>query len=150
MSDTVEFVNLSRGLSCSVEQPRYMRIQSTWCEQKRWADVLWTLPADAYYHLAQGYRCIVHDQSEKPRQTRAQWQGLSLVRFVCGVAWYETAPAEHSRSGMHISPYWAEQYNGLPERLLTYVARFKEWAVGGPVRLESCTCWITADQPEAA
>jgi hypothetical protein len=97
----IPYYNLSRGTLCGPpKDARYCRIQSTWLEQKRWEDVLLAVPVDMYYHLAQGHKIIVHDQSEKPRLSRAQWQGLSWIRFATNIAWYEASPAEFSR-GWH-------------------------------------------------
>lgn len=139
----IAYYNLSRGVLCGPPaNARFMRLQSTWCEQKRWEDILWTTPPDLYYHLALGDTVIVHDQSEKPRLTRAQWQGLSWIRHVVSTTWYGAAEPEFSRSGMLVSGYWEEQYGRLSDRVLTYVGRFGEWAIDGPGLLEPCDCDI--------
>jgi hypothetical protein len=148
----IPYYNLSRGTLCGPpKDARYCRIQSTWLEQKRWEDVLLTVPVDMYYHLSQGHKIIVHDQSEKPRLSRAQWQGLSWIRFATTIAWYEASPAEFSRSGMHVNPYWNQQYAQLSAHVRTFVGRFKEWAVSdSAVRLEPCKCRLSGVEEKAA
>lgn len=137
---TIHYANLSRGVLCPVEADRVIRLQSTWCEQKRWADVLWTTSPDLLYHLAIGDACVIHDQSEKPRQTRACWQGLSWIRYATGRAWYDAADPEFSRTGMNVTPYWQEQYRGLDDRVITYLKAFRKYAGIFPGDLSACNC----------
>lgn len=80
------FVNLTNGLQCcdaSYNNPRYIRIQSSWLEQKRFEDVLVTASPDLMLALiyTRNQLPVVHDLSERPRYTRAQWQGLPWLRF---------------------------------------------------------------------
>lgn len=126
----IHYVNLTRGLECPhldtlPTPPRMLRIQSTWCEQKRWADILWTVGPDLYYHLAVGEVVTVHDLSEKPRQTRATWQGLSWIRAACQLAWDGRVQLpECSRGGMDLTGYWYQRWRALPERVHTHVEYF--------------------------
>lgn len=138
----IEFVNLSRGLICGPSDGRVMRLQSTWCEQKEWDRILMTTSPELYFRLAQGYDIIVHDLSEKQRETRAMWQGLSWIRFATSVSWYEVAPVEFARNGMNITSYWAEQWQKLDRSTQKYVRRYREWVdreMQGT--LQGCGCW---------
>ncbi|MBF6332449.1 hypothetical protein [Nocardia transvalensis] len=86
----VHFANLTRGLLCPHlvgYEVRYTRIQSTSCEQKRWHDVIFGAGPDLLMTMALGRLAIVHDQSERPRETRAMWQGLVFVRRACEHLW---------------------------------------------------------------
>lgn len=143
---STEFVNLTRGLLCGrdVEAGRYLRVQSTWCEQKRWSDVLLTTSPDLFFHAAQGHVCVVHDRSERERLTRAQWQGLSWLRFACSTAWYGKAEPEYARRGQRIDGYWQQCWDSLPERTRKYVGWFSRWSVGLHVAIRPCGCWHTA------
>jgi hypothetical protein len=80
--------NLSRGLLCGPADSKILRIQSTHCEQKLWAQLLWQVPDQLLWDLASGRTIIVHDQSERDRETRAMWQGLQLVRIVTETSWF--------------------------------------------------------------
>ena len=140
----VHYRNLTNGLFCdcppwTLYKTRVVRLQSTACEQKRWEAILHELGADLYYNLATGESCIIHDKSERERETRACWQGLSWVRYACHRAWREgEPPMEFSRGGMPLNPYWEEQYRGLSrsgQHLLKY---FKKFDVGGMLDVYSC------------
>lgn len=145
------FLNYSRGLlandgKCGIDRdlPVYaLRIPSTWCEQKRWNDILVTLPPDLWLSMAYGQPAVVHDRSEKARATRAVWQGLSWVRYATNAAWDLPVAAEVSRSGMNVNSYWAEQFHALPKstrNLLKYWLNFYR-GDGSSVNLRGCdTC----------
>lgn len=52
----MNFINLSNGLLAIREYGltdyRFLRIQSSHCEGKHWADILWTLSDDFLMHAA--------------------------------------------------------------------------------------------------
>lgn len=132
--------NLSRGNLCGCLAPnaRPIRIQSTACEQKLWGNVLTTLGADMLYELANGTSCIVHDRSERDRETRACWQGLSWIRYACAREWRGKAPDEFGRGGMNITGYWEEQFRLLPEATHRMLKFYGQYYKGGVVDLYSC------------
>lgn len=122
------FVNLTNGLQCcQPASPSFLRIQSTWCEQKLWADVLWTVGPDFLYALATEDALMIHDVSERGRVTRALWQGVPWIRYACERAWgIEPYPAI-GRNGQDMSHHFRRVYAELPERVrkhATYFARF--------------------------
>jgi len=126
---TYHYANLSNGLECPhLKHIPYslVRIQSTWCEQKRWEDILMTLSPDIFFRLAQGDRCIIHDVSEKPRITRAVWQGLPWIRFACRKAWKLPSEKEFTR-GHEVSNYFESQWRELSERCRTYLKYFRKY-----------------------
>lgn len=137
--------NLSRGLlsRCLAHEGDVtctVRIPSTWCEQKRWDDILVTLPPQMWILMSLSVPLIMHDVSEKPRPTRATWQGLSWIRYAVNSAWDLPVPAEYSRSGVNVSGYWAKVFNGLPRStrtLLRYYLNFYR-GDGSPVSLTGC------------
>jgi len=142
---TVHYANLTNGLHCPhldlehVPNLRIVRIQSTWCEQKRWGDVLLTAGADLLYQLARGETCVVHDVSERPRESRACWQGLSWLRYALAVAWGLPEPRETVREHeVNVTPYWRDVWAGLDDVPRTYARRFRRWHAGGAVDLRSC------------
>lgn len=85
------FINLSSGLDWShdlaTEDVAFIRVQSTWCEQKRWDDLLWDIDANLLMHLALGHTCIIYDASAKRDMARALWQGIELLRYCLSAAW---------------------------------------------------------------
>ncbi len=140
----VHFRNLTRGLICecpswTVHQSRVVRIQSTACEQKRWDAILREVGADFYYCLAKGDAVVVHDRSERNRETRACWQGLSWIRYATHRAWRETEPPiEFSRGGMVLNPYWEEQFCQLPRSTRNLLRYYRKFDRGGLIDAQSC------------
>lgn len=89
---TKYFINLSSGLDWMPEfagRPdlAFIRVQSTWCEQKRWDDLLRDIDANLLMHLALGYECVIVDASAKREVSRALWQGMELLRYCLAAAW---------------------------------------------------------------
>jgi hypothetical protein len=144
-----EYANLTNGLLCAPSDAPLVRLPSTWCEQKAWDKVLTGLGADLYAHLARGEAITVHDQSERERQTRAQWQGLSWVRYACAVAWGLKPRREISRFGMDVTEYWADVYESLDltkrgresQRWLEYFRPVAEEAGTTRLELSACACY---------
>ena len=137
----LHFRNLSRGFlcGCSIPASRVIRLQSTACEQKRWGPIIHEVGADLLFSMAMGHECVIHDRSEKDRETRACWQGLSWLRYATNRAWSEKEPPqEFSRGGMVLNPYWEGEFRGLDRptrRLLRYYGKYY---TGGAIKLESC------------
>lgn len=137
--------NLSRGLlSHCLAEPGdatcTVRIPSTWCEQKKWNDILVTLPPQMWILMSLSVPLVMHDVSEKPRETRAVWQGLSWIRFAVNCAWDLPVGKEISRSRMNVNPYWAKVFHELPtstRNLLRYYLNFYR-GDGGSVNLKGC------------
>ncbi len=140
-----ELVNLSRGMLADCEipydfSPITVRIPSSWCEQKRWGDILNTLPPDLWLAMAVGAPCTMHDRSERQRPSRAMWQGLSWIRYAVNSAWDLPVADEFSRSGMKVNAYWAKQFAELPKptrNLLRYYLNYYK-GDGKSVLLASC------------
>lgn len=156
------FRNLSRGLLCPCQttRPHLIRIQSTRCEQKDWERIIHEVGAELLYTLAKGNIAMVHDVSERDRETRACWQGLSWIRYATFRTWYpdnEKVPDEKSRTGHPLNPYWEEQFKRLsrPTRhLLRYYKQYIDkpqnsiylrscWSRGGGRMVEGA---LTAEQ----
>lgn len=135
------YLNLSRGLLLAADvseryqvlpsELRVCRIQSTACEQKRWAYVLDSLNDDLLYNLALGNRVYVHDVSEKPRRTRALWQGIPWIRHVLYRRWLGVeTPAILHRHGklIDVTTYFDRAARALPrttKRRVDYFRRFR-------------------------
>lgn len=138
---TVHFANLTNGIICAPQNYRFVRIPSTWCEQKRWDRVLYGAGPELLLLAAAGHEIVVHDQSERQRMTRAQWQGLSWLRFACAAAWGLNPQREFSRNGMDVSSYWEAQYARLGDTDRSWLEYFGEAAVGlERVSIRACDC----------
>lgn len=130
------WINLSRGVGCADHTGRhvqYMRLQSTWCEQRRWDDILWTIPTGFYVDISDGSgNVVVHDQSERQRTPRALWQGLRFVEIACCKSWGYKIPelveANNSRGGKAMDQYllgvWDWEISDRTKTLLGYYKKF--------------------------
>lgn len=163
--DVAHFANLTRGLLC----PHFLggermigatRIQSTHCERKDWPGVLRGL-GPTFWVAAIHYPVIVHDFSEKEREPRALWQGLSWVRYVAHRTFWGrpvdlgirksnnpllwtprfVAVKEYSRRGMMVSQYWERQYQKLPNNLVKEVEYFRKYLRVTPETISIQGCW---------
>jgi hypothetical protein len=136
---SADFVNLTNGLQCCpLAEPHFLRIQSTWCEQKRFADVLWTVGPDFLYHLATETSLTVHDVSEKRRVTRAIWQGIPWIRYVCQRTWgLDEAPAI-GRNGQSMTHHFRRVYAELPQRVVKHTAYFGKFSRGSVAEVNAC------------
>ena len=157
------FVNLSRGLLCPCPKPRMhvTRIQSNVCEQKHWGRLIHDVGPELLYAISMGHIAIVHDVSQRLRETRACWQGLSWLRYACWRSWNPDLPAPIEKSkSMVLNPYWEQEFQALPRVTRHHLRYFKQfhkeghglylrscWARGGG-RLEDTITTIPMPQPE--
>jgi hypothetical protein len=134
--------NLTRGLLCGPKDSKVLRIQSTHCEQQRWEQILWQIPDQLLWDLARGRTVIVHDQSERARETRAMWQGLQLVRIVTETAWFghPTGHYEFSRGGASAYQHLSAVAAGLPRPVRKRFTYFRQHLapIVTSTRLHSC------------
>lgn len=151
MSNTVHFFNLTNGISCphlarmsDIGAMHFTRVQSTQCEQKRWDHILDQAGADLLFHLAIGNVVAFHDVSEKPRFTRAVWQGMPWICFATRYIWdgeiQETKLTR--RNNMNVTQYFTECVKALPKDVVKRVRYFEKFRTrrGEEVRFESMWC----------
>ena len=132
----VNFLNLTNGIQAledygpNVLRPySFLRLQSTWCEQKRWADVLAALPDDFLVRAALGEEILVYDYGAHADVPRAVWQGLEWVKYALCRRWYEREYIPEGRAGP-MRRYFAVQYEELDIRILTRLAYFGKFSTG--------------------
>lgn len=143
---TIDFFNLTRGLLCEHHQnhpnPHYLRIQSTLLEQTQFSRVLETVGPDLLYHLAVGSRTCVHDVSERPRVTRALWQGMTWISFACERLWglsYEEATPPIMRNGHNTAAYFDRILQvDVPEQVKKQVRYFEQFWHGERISYDIC------------
>lgn len=140
MPDILHYANLTNGVICAPEGSAFTRIPSTWCEQKLWSKVLYGVGPDILAVAAAGRTVVVHDQSERQRQTRAQWQGLSWIRYACSVAWGLEEPEECSRNGWDVTPYWRRMYASLDKSDRAWLEYYRPAVRAEFVNINPCWC----------
>lgn len=144
----IDFINLTNGIQClplplGAKEPHFIRLQSTWCEQKRWGPILTSVGADLLYHLSAGYSCCVHDRSECPRQTRAIWQGLVWIQFACRMAWGGKPSWAYVQRGKRVhnaQAYFLQQWNALEHSERQAVRYFRKFGGSSSATLGGCDC----------
>lgn len=104
--NTIDYINLSSGIDCLFdarhggketalalsyykEEVRFIRIQSTMCEQKLWDRVIMDLDYDFLLHLAMGHDVCIFDCSAKKEESRAIYQGLEFIKYVLNRVWFD-------------------------------------------------------------
>lgn len=127
---TRHFINLTNGIQAiedyGLTDVRFVRIQSTACEQKRWEDILMQLSDDFMISAALGYQCVVYDYGANKDVPRAIWQGLEWVKYVLWRHWYGR-PYRPIGRAITMEPYFDEQYRRLSPRAKARLAYFKRY-----------------------
>lgn len=165
----IEVVNLSRGVFCPhldnkhpaypIGNYRYARIQSTQLELKQWDAVVGnSFGPDLWMHLAMGHQLVVHDYSEKPwkwneevrRETRACWQGVTLIRYCAERLWaMPITPAMGGKTADNdMTKFFGQVFddevpNGISnktKRMITYF-RGQRDQLGNRAPVQLTSCW---------
>ena len=132
---TIQYANLSNGIEL-MPGGRFVRIQSTACEQKRWSFIIADLDNDFLLHLAMGYHCIVYDCGHNG-EPRALWQGLPWIRYVLERMWLRQSNQATVR-GHRVDGYFAEQYGLLTPRAKRKLRYFRKFLSTTEIALEGC------------
>ena len=131
---TIRYANLTNGIEVLPVHRRFVRIQSTACEQKRWSFIIEDLDNDLLLHLALGYRCVIYDCGHNG-EPRALWQGLPWIRYVLERTWLgQTTPA--LVRGHKVESYFAEQYEMLSVRAKRKLRYFRKFLTSTEIALE--------------
>ena len=128
---TILYINLSNGIEFLSHIPsdlpaRFIRIQSTWCEQKRWEDILLHLDNDLLFNLAIGNQCIIADTSIHTI-SRALWQGVPWIEYALNKAWFNKEIKAFVRSH-NVSKYFEGIYQKLDKRTIKKLTYFKKFS----------------------
>lgn len=140
---TRHFINLTNGLQAIEEygldpsDVRFIRIQSTWCEQKRWEDILMALSDDFLMQAALGHECVVYDYGAGKPVPRAVWQGLEWVKFVLWRLWHAEPYLPEGRAAQAWG-YFGKAYYCLSDRAKARLGYFRKF-VAGPLRIRAVT-----------
>ena len=149
--ETVHFLNLSNGpelldLVPPGERVEFIRIQSTWCEQKRWADLLAGISDSFLLHLAMGHECVVYDAGSRTECPRAIWQGLTWIHWAACRSWSADgfrAPTDRAQSA---TTAFEGVWRSLPRQPVTRLKWFRRFLPDAPTaRLRSVWRWAEHD-----
>lgn len=137
------FVNLTNGLQAIPEYGltdyRFIRLQSTACEQKLWADILMQLSDDFLMAAALGHDCVVYDYGAGRAVPRAVWQGLEWVKFVLHRRWKGQTYMPQGRAAL-MHGYFGREYARLPDRVKARLDYFGKFSImSDPIRISAVT-----------
>jgi len=124
------FINLTNGIEAIREHNltdyRFIRIQSTACEQKRFESILMDISDDFLMLVALGHTCVVYDYSSKREVPRAIWQGLEWIKFALMKNWFDVTYIPEGR-GNKCSNYFGSIYETLGDRAKKRIRYFKKF-----------------------
>jgi len=142
MRKTKVFINLTNGIEAipMLRSPhhltyRFIRIQSTQCEQKHWDQLLRDLDYEFLMSLALGYNCIVYDYSQRKECPRACWQGIPFIIYVLQRRWFGKKGPVWIRE-MNVEPYFEQVYYGLNKKTKKKLDYFKKFLICEDIRLQ--------------
>lgn len=127
---TVHFINLTNGIQAikdfDLKDYRFIRLQSTACEQKRWENIILSISDEFLLSASLGSECIVYDYGANKEKPRAIWQGLEWIKFCLYKRWFniDYNPVGRCSSSKR---YFEEQYFNLSNRVKSRLDYFKSF-----------------------
>lgn len=127
------WVNLSAGAEWVPELDLHgvphglMRIQSTWCEQKRWCWIVEDAEVGFLVALAALEEVHVYDMGARKHLSRALWQGVPWLKFALHYRRYGAGALSVDWRGNDATKYCVEQVRKLTpraKRKLDYAGAF--------------------------
>jgi hypothetical protein len=122
------YLNLTNGIEYYPQFPyaKFIRIQSTHCEQKQWDKIIRELDYDFLINTAKGEIIIVLDTSNKKKESRALYQGVPWIKYVLNRRWLGLETKVMVK-GMRVDNYFSRQYQKITEKTknkLDYCRKF--------------------------
>lgn len=134
------YLNLTNGIEfipriCSYTTFKFIRIQSTACEQKRWDFILQELDYNFLLDLALGEEVVVIDYGANKPVPRACYQGIEWVKYALNKCWFGKEEKAIVR-GYDSTNYFRECYAKLDKRTLKKLEYFKKFLMTSELHLE--------------
>lgn len=134
----MNFVNLTNGLQAiedyGLVDYRFLRIQSTACEQKRWNFILKSLSDDFMMNAALGNECIVYDYGARKEVPRSIWQGLEWIKFVLSDKWHHELYIPEGKKHRSGPGYFKSQILKLDSQSKSRIRYFRKY-LNGPLHI---------------
>lgn len=135
----INYINLTNGIEALPILPngfRFIRMQSTICEQKLWDRLIQELDYDFLLNVAIGNECVIYDYGARKPIPRAVYQGIEFLKYVLHKRWLnEEYLTDCNRGkGEHIrkdcNSYFESCYRNLENRTKKKLDYFKPYVVG--------------------
>ena len=134
------YLNLTNGIEfipklSEHSNLKFIRIQSTACEQKRWDFVLQELDYSFLLDLALGNNVTVVDYGANKEVSRACYQGVEWIKYALNNCWFGKDEKVFVR-GTDATNYFGECYAKLDKRTLKKLNYFKKFLATGSLHLD--------------
>lgn len=135
----VNYINLTNGIEAIPNISngyRFIRIQSTICEQKNWDRLIQELDYDFLMNVARGNECVVYDYGARKPIARAVYQGMEFVKYVLYKRWLnrEYLTDVNRNNNYHIrkdcNSYFESCYKNLEDRTKKKLDYFLPYVAG--------------------
>jgi len=135
----INYINLTNGIESLPALPdgfRFIRIQSTLCEQKNWDRIIQDLDYDFLLNVAIGNECIIYDYGARKPVPRAVYQGIEFLKYVLHKRWLNEEYLTDCNRGKdkHIrkdcNSYFEACYRNLEKITKKKLDYFKPYVVG--------------------
>ena len=166
---TRHYVNLSCGAEAlealaaqgvGGDALRFVRVQSSHCENRDYGGVLASLDADLLLHLALGCRCRVYDFGSRRKRwpgegldlcvPSAIWWGLEVARYALSKLWGLASPPPPLLHGHDSTREVDHAIARLPAPLSRRLKYYRRWVATPVLRLEGCFAPSALDGIDAA
>ena len=133
----INYINLTNGIEAlskfeSGETVRFIRIQSTVCEQKMWDRLIQELDYDFLMNVAIGNNCLVYDYGANKPIPRAMYQGIEFIKYSLYRRWFNKCydtniRRSKTKNGQSCNKYFDECYNKMEDRTKKKLDYFKPY-----------------------
>jgi hypothetical protein len=135
----INYINLTNGIEAIPAIPngyRFVRIQSTMCEQHNCDRIIQDLDYDFLMNIAIGNECYIYDYGTNKPIPRAIYQGVEFLKYVLYKRWLDKEYLSNCnrKSGSDIrrdsNSYFESCYMGLDKRTKKKLDYFKPYVTG--------------------
>ena len=143
----INYINLTNGIEALpklLDGYRFIRIQSTICEQKLWDRIIQDLDYDFLLNVSIGNECMIYDYGARKPISRAVYQGVEFIKYVLHKRWLnkEYLTDCNRSNGEHIrkdcNSYFESCYRNLEDRTKKKLDYFKPY-VSGVIDIKTVT-----------
>lgn len=151
---TICYMNLTNGIEylqgladiALVIFPKisFIRIQSTYAEQKLWSEIIEDLDYDFLLNLAVGNKCIVYDYSAHKENSRALYQAIPWIKYCLDRIWFKV---EHKAfvKGIDTTKYFNEEFRKLSSKAEKKLKYFRKFLLTDEIFLQTVCKKTTID-----
>lgn len=136
------FLNLTNGIEAlerynlNFEDVAFIRIQSCHCERSKFVDILRDLDYNFLLYLALGYRCIVYDFGANSPVSKAQYIGLTWIKYALTRRWFDRIlPVEIK--GWDLSDRFDMFYRRIDDKTKRKLDYFKKFLFTDEIYIET-------------